>query len=1046
MLDKLFLQVLNMSFAAGVVILCVLAARLLLKKAPKIYSYALWSVVLFRLLCPFSFESAVSLLPTKAAPIAQEIVYMPLPEIDTGIVPIDNFVNPSLPPATPYASVNPIQIWVFLGRLIWCAGMVLLLAYSIAALLRLQKRLRDARHCGGNVYCSQHIPTAFVMGALHPKIYLPAGLSETEKEYILLHEQTHIRRFDHIVKLVSFLALCLHWFNPLVWLAFFLSAQDMEMSCDEAIVKRLGGDVKKEYSASLLTLATGRRIVGGTPLAFGEGDTKSRVKNVLNYRRPAFWAVVLLVVAVAGLVIGLVSNPVQRPQGGTEGGSATELWNARTQYVGDNSAVSRLIGLLPLPEGLAYDHFALYTSGVPYEIEIVYSASAETISQYEADQNKAALLQKNALLLLALVDNADGVRATLTDGSRRAVFLTNRQWGEELVGGDLRGYAQSPETLQELIGFPMAPTGDESYSIAKLGRNGQPVFSYSPMSGQLAKEVIFDYLIKSSIWQGVDIATLDESYRIRQRLAETNETQDYYAYLKDGAPVLQAGNNGMYASLSPTLYDALAALFGPTAAANALAITFPAYNQSNGHNEKVFGVAFTLQLQLPQGWRVRGKSAADTAYPLNGLWTPLGVYNAQSELVGAVGYNIYEPQQGAEDVPQAIYNQIALGNGYRFDAQPKERGGAYTPVVTGESGVTATTGVYTSAQIARGLGLGSEELVNRGVLCYHKGLQVYVGIELDSEKVTKEELELLAKTVQIVPRPAAARLTFWVKPDEPPEVIGRTAAEVWLKSYMGSSVPAESRLAAYEVTGVNVISGTPKAGERWEDMQYQYVVRVNYNITTAAEGYIAPGDGVSGKGTFEGLFRELCVKLHPDGGRYFEIVSIGTGGGEQIFADTPEKRVYFENLSIQDEQLYQRLTQERGLQEWQIHSLTNTGLTFQDMLTLPDEEIARILAPGAGFMGDRMTEEEFYRLVNSGIPENDVYVLQSLGYDYNGVVALTPQQMDFILPNTELVDNLVALGYDRNMVAAAGFLSAGGWETYKELLDEVFARYPGGRR
>lgn len=309
MLDNLFLQILNMSFTSSIVILFVLVARLLLKKAPKIFSYALWSVILFRLVCPFSFESLVSLLPSNPAPISNKILYAQSPQINTGITGIDNVVNATLPVPAFGASVNPMQIWTFIGEIVWLAGIAILLLYSVISLIRLQNRLKNAVHEKENVYLAEHLDTPFVLGIFRPKIYLPAALSPEEKQYILLHEQIHIRRFDHVVKVLSFLVLCVHWFNPLVWVAFFLSGKDMEMSCDEAVIKRLGNDVKKEYSSSLLALATGRRIVSGIPLAFGEGDTKGRIKNVLNYRKPAFWVIVITVLLVAALCVGLMANP-----------------------------------------------------------------------------------------------------------------------------------------------------------------------------------------------------------------------------------------------------------------------------------------------------------------------------------------------------------------------------------------------------------------------------------------------------------------------------------------------------------------------------------------------------------------------------------------------------------------------------------------------------------------------------------------------------------------------------------------------------------------
>lgn len=313
MLEKTFLQVLNMSFTAGFVIIPVLIARLLLRKSPKILSYALWGVVLFRLICPFSFESILSLLPVKSDPITQDIVYEAIPAIDTGIGAINHAVNQFLPSAAPAASVNPLQIWTFIGSTVWLMGMAVLLIYSFFSLVKLQKRLKHAVHEKENIYIAEHLDTPFVMGFIRPKIYLPASLSKGEKRYILLHERMHIRRFDHVIKIVSFFVLCLHWFNPLVWMAFLISGKDMEMSCDEAVIKELGSDVKKEYSSSLLALATGRRVIGGSPLAFGEGDTKGRIKNVLNYKKPGFWVVVISFVVVVALSISLLTNPKQTP-------------------------------------------------------------------------------------------------------------------------------------------------------------------------------------------------------------------------------------------------------------------------------------------------------------------------------------------------------------------------------------------------------------------------------------------------------------------------------------------------------------------------------------------------------------------------------------------------------------------------------------------------------------------------------------------------------------------------------------------------------------
>lgn len=307
MLTLVFTQVLSMSLTGGLAISVILAARLALKKAPRIFSYALWSVVLFRLICPFSFESLFSLMPVTAQEISGEGSGIRLPQMQTGIAGIDHAVNAAIPAS----GSGSLSVWMSAGAVLWLTGIVVLLLYSLFSLRQLRKNLKSAILDRDNLYLSESIQTPFVIGMFRPKIYLPATLSGEQKRYIVLHEQTHIRRLDHLIKITSFLTLCIHWFNPLVWLAFFLSGKDMEMSCDEAVIRKLGPDIKQDYSSSLLVLATGRQTISGAPLAFGEGDTKSRVKNVLSYKKPAFWIILTAVAAVAALCVGLAANPLK---------------------------------------------------------------------------------------------------------------------------------------------------------------------------------------------------------------------------------------------------------------------------------------------------------------------------------------------------------------------------------------------------------------------------------------------------------------------------------------------------------------------------------------------------------------------------------------------------------------------------------------------------------------------------------------------------------------------------------------------------------------
>ncbi len=308
-MSELFLAILNMSITASYVIIFVILIRLAIQKAPKVISYALWAVVAFRLVIPFSFESVFSLLPQTATPIPHDIIYQQKPQISSGILSVDTMVNEVLPSPVIVGSVNPMHIYIEIGAYIWVIGIIALLAYSLISIFRLKKLLKNAQLMEQNIYEADNLKTPFVLGIIRPKIYLPAGLDKEEWQYILLHEQTHIYRKDHIIKITAFIILTIHWFNPLVWVAFMLMSMDMELSCDERVLKEINIDIKKSYANSLLTLATRKRILNGSPLAFGEGNVKWRIKNVLNYKKPRFWVVAISTIVVTAVGIGLIANP-----------------------------------------------------------------------------------------------------------------------------------------------------------------------------------------------------------------------------------------------------------------------------------------------------------------------------------------------------------------------------------------------------------------------------------------------------------------------------------------------------------------------------------------------------------------------------------------------------------------------------------------------------------------------------------------------------------------------------------------------------------------
>ncbi|HBC91574.1 MAG TPA: hypothetical protein DCZ10_01360 [Pelotomaculum sp.] len=318
-LQDLFTAILNMSITASYVAIGVILVRLLLKKAPKIFSYILWAPVLFRLVCPVSFASVFSFLGLinlnvqqgKRAVefVPQNIGLVQTPAIQSGIDSIDNAVNTSLPLALP-ASVNPMQIWMTALSLIWVSGVIALLIYSVVSYVKIKGKLKTATLAEDNVFETDAIGTAFVCGFIRPKIYVPVNVGNADLSYILEHERMHIRRRDYLIKPLYFLALVLHWFNPLMWLSFVLMSRDMEMSCDESVLHRLGDGAKGGYSGSLLLLSVQKKgLLTVNPLAFGESHVKARIKNVLNYKRPAFWLILIAVVVVATSSLAFAANP-----------------------------------------------------------------------------------------------------------------------------------------------------------------------------------------------------------------------------------------------------------------------------------------------------------------------------------------------------------------------------------------------------------------------------------------------------------------------------------------------------------------------------------------------------------------------------------------------------------------------------------------------------------------------------------------------------------------------------------------------------------------
>ncbi len=306
-MDGLFLGILNLSLYGSFAIAAVLILRFLLKKSPKSISYGLWLVVFLALILPVRIKTSYSPMPVGVESFRQEKLYQAVPQAESGISVVDDLIAERTPVRKLGEEVFPMERMVEGASVVWFAGTVILLGYGMISSWKLRKKLKNGEKLEPNVYQVEGLPTAFVMG-MPPCIYVPADLTEEEREYVLCHERIHIKRHDMRIKQGAFIILCLHWFNPLVWLAFRCMEADMESSCDEKVLEKMGTDIKKGYSLSLVRLSAEERWFG-TPLAFGEKPIKTRVKHILQYKKPVSVVAGLAVVAAVAVGCAIWSAP-----------------------------------------------------------------------------------------------------------------------------------------------------------------------------------------------------------------------------------------------------------------------------------------------------------------------------------------------------------------------------------------------------------------------------------------------------------------------------------------------------------------------------------------------------------------------------------------------------------------------------------------------------------------------------------------------------------------------------------------------------------------
>lgn len=557
-LNQLFIRILNMSITAGYCIAAVLIIRLLFRKAHRKYLYALWLVVAFRLLCPVSVSTEFSLfnLDNFSQSVSHEgtgsMEYIPehiadaeQPEIHTGIRAADTLVNTGLPRASSlelhgvslknllYVNGHyrePVVMALAVGKYVWAAGVLAFLLYFAVSMWRMRKKVQMAvlvntrepeavsarmpghgrRKKAVRIYECDGLASPFTMGFLRPRIYLPCHLNGEMREMILLHEQYHICRKDHLVKLLAFILLAVYWFHPLVWAAWFGVCKDMEMSCDEKVLEILGEEKKKDYGLTLLAFASRRCPGSRMPLAFGEHDVESRIKHTLQFKKPALWAGILAVAALAAVLVIFGTNGLQKEnpseENETEGngteelsvqageedsanagvsGQAQLLYEARNPYVGDAPADGNVLKAIASARpdsvfaGLSYK-VELQTSAEPYEFHFLLEENGESL---EVDEEDAPALdvdmQITSVLMLALIDNLGEVQwyytMTTPDGmvDDAVHYFDAEQAAEWCQVDNIKDYGTSPRKVQELLAIleeketEIKAVGDDSGEFAR---------------------------------------------------------------------------------------------------------------------------------------------------------------------------------------------------------------------------------------------------------------------------------------------------------------------------------------------------------------------------------------------------------------------------------------------------------------------------------------------------------------------------------------------------------------------------------------------------
>ncbi len=436
-----FLKLLNLSISASWLVLAVLVLRLVSKRSPKWMNVLLWGMVALRLMLPFSIESALSLIPSAETLSPEVVRFDPAPTITSGVEFIDNAVNPSLSEsfaAAPLASVNPLYVWTYLAGWVWLIGLGAMLLYALVSYLRLRRRVSVSLCVRENIYLCDAISSPFILGVVKPRIYLPSGLDEVERQNVLSHERAHLTRRDHWWKPLGFALLAVYWFNPLLWLAYALLCRDIELACDERVIRTMDESAVKTYSTVLLACSMPRKAVITCPLAFGEIGVKERVRNALHYKKPAFWVVAASVAVCVVVAVCFLTNPER----------ATMKW-AKSLRVED---VAR-IELFVMPQAIDKQYRDLDAEEIAEAVALINKSSGRYV-------RSAELLDGGSTTLY--VTTTDGVRHTVVNNGNVYLHIDGDAYRNfHIAWPYIEGNAPLPEDFFEESGEARGEPAEE---------------------------------------------------------------------------------------------------------------------------------------------------------------------------------------------------------------------------------------------------------------------------------------------------------------------------------------------------------------------------------------------------------------------------------------------------------------------------------------------------------------------------------------------------------------------------------------------------------